>query len=132
MAHGLTSRRGAAHDRRSAIILRRTVPAARPVEPAAVVVAAPGDAAMAAAHRVSADTLVVRYRAQGRNALTHAVVVDGDPAHRRRPRHPGRGGADLESAKGARRQYLDADDPAGRWLERGFELGRPDQGRRRV
>ena len=69
---------------------RRTVAAAGPVEPAAVVVAVAGDAAAAAAHRVPADAAVVRHRAEGRNPVAHAVVADRAAPARRRADHPGR------------------------------------------
>src|SRR5579864_4942019 len=82
-----TSRRGAAHDLRSSPLLCRAAPADGAAEPAGIMVAPAGDAAAAAADRIPADTAVVRHRAEGRDAVAHAMV-----AHR--PQACGRGTAD--------------------------------------
>src|ERR1019366_4419272 len=104
-------KRGEAHDRLPAALFCRTVFAAGPLEPAGAVVAVAGDAAAAAAHRVSADPAVVRHRAEGGNPLAHAVVADGAAPARRSARHRGRGGTDLESADRGCRLQLPAGDP---------------------
>ncbi len=107
--------------------------AAGPAEPAVAVVAVAGDAAAAAAHRVSADPAVVRHRAQGRNPLAHAVVADRDPPRRRRAHYSGGRRTDLESADRRRRRIAcAAGDPARRRLERGLELGCKGKGRGRI
>ena len=111
---------------------RRTASAAGSVEPAGAVVAVAGDAAAAAAGRVSADPAVVRHRAEGGNPLAHALVADGPAAAGRGAGHLGRRRADLESADRACRQQGAACDPARRRLERGLKLGQPDQGRGRA
>ena len=90
-------------------LLRRTVAAAGPAQPAGAVVAVAGDAAAAAAHRVSADAAVVRHRAEGRNPVAHAVVADGVAPAGRGAGDPGRRRPDLESAN--RRSPA----PARRW-----------------
>ena len=109
-----TSRWGAAHDRRPRAFFRRTAVALGSSEPAAVVVAVAGDAAAAAARRISADTAVVRYRAEGGNSFAHALVADGAAAGRRRAGDPGSRWTDLESANRACRQQGAGHDPARR------------------
>ena len=79
--------------------------AAGPAQPAGAVVAAAGDAAAAAPHRVSADAAVVRHRAEGRDAVAHAVVADGAAPDRRGAGDPGRRRPDLESANRRRRRH---------------------------
>src|SRR3954454_7877969 len=92
------------HDRRIAALLRRTVPAAGPAQPAGAVVAVARDAAAAAPRRVSADPAVVRDRAEGGDPVADAVVAHLAAADRRGAGDPCRGRADLESAKrGCRR-----------------------------
>ena len=124
------SKRGAAHDRRPAADIRRTVAAAGPVQPAAVVVAVAGDAAAAAAHRVPADAAVVRYRTEGRDPVADAVVADGAAPDRRGADHRGCRRTDLGSANRRRPRQQAAGDPARRRLECGCKLGHPGQGRR--
>ena len=75
---------------------RRTIVAAGSSEPARAVVALAGDAAAAAAHRISADAAVVRHRTKGRNPVADAVVADGFASRRRRARHFCGGRPDLE------------------------------------
>src|SRR5258708_7260356 len=64
-----------AHDRRAPAVFCRTDIAAGPAQPAGAVVAIAGDAAAAAAHRISADAAVVRHHAEAGNAGAHAVVA---------------------------------------------------------
>src|SRR5262245_13612817 len=92
------SKRGGANDLRSAAFLCRTVAAARHAELAGLVVAPAGDAAAAAAHRVSADTAPVRHRAKGGDTLAHAVVADRAAPGSGRAGHSRRRRPDLESA----------------------------------
>ncbi len=73
------------------------------------VVAVAGDAAAAAAHRVPADAAVVRYRAEGRNPVAHAMVADGVAPAGRGAGDLGRRRTDLESANRPGRL------PARRW-----------------
>ncbi len=76
---------GATRDRRPSPRLRAAARPARPARPAGAVVAAAAGAAAPAAHRFPADPIAVRDRAQGRDAVAHAVVADAASAAARRP-----------------------------------------------
>src|ERR1700739_3694187 len=100
------SKRGGAHDLWPAAFLRRTGPFARLFESAGAVVAAAGDAAAAATHRVSANAIVVRHRAERGDAVAHAVVAHGATAFRGSARHSRSRWSDLKSANRPGQHHL--------------------------